>query len=57
MKALFIIDWIVDYISTPKMEVTPGQEFLYYLALSIIFVLSVVVCSVILKVIKWIKNK
>ena len=33
----FIIDWIVDYINTPKYEMTIGCEILFYAALAIIF--------------------
>ena len=57
MKALFIIDWICDYINTPKMEVTAGQEVLFYLALSIIFIAIVALISISWKVIEWIKNR
>ena len=33
----FIIDWIIDYIETPQIQQTPGQEVLFYAALAIIF--------------------
>ena len=34
---LFLIDWIMDYIETPQIQQTPGQEVLFYAALAIIF--------------------
>lgn len=34
--SIFFIDWIVDYINTPKYELTAGQESLFYIALLII---------------------
>lgn len=34
---LFLLDWIIDYIETPKIQQTPGQEVLFYAALAIIF--------------------
>lgn len=33
----FVIDWILDYINTPKYEMTIGCELLFYAALAIIF--------------------
>lgn len=57
MRALFLIDWIVDYINTPRMEITAGQEVLFYFALSIIFVGVVALISIIWKVINWINER
>lgn len=37
LMRFFIIDWIVDYINTPKYEMTIGCEILFYAALAIIF--------------------
>ena len=37
MIRFFIIDWILDYINTPKYEMTVGTEVLFYAALLIIF--------------------
>ena len=37
LMRFFIIDWIVDYINTPKYEMTVGCELLFYAALMIIF--------------------
>lgn len=37
MIKFFIIDWILDYINTPKYEMTVGTEVLFYAALIIIF--------------------
>ena len=34
---LFLLDWIIDYIETPEIQQTPGQEVLFYAALAIIF--------------------
>lgn len=56
MKAFFLFDWIEDYINTPQIQVTTGQEILFYLALSIIFLIVIgVICSV-WGVINWIKR-
>lgn len=57
MKAFFLFDWIEDYINTPKIEVTAGQEILFYLALAIIFLIVIgVICSV-WAVINWIRRR
>lgn len=56
-KAFFLIDWIVDYINTPKMEVSAGQEILCYTALSIIFLAIVGIVCVAWGMINWIKNR
>ena len=47
----FVIDWIVDYIETPKIQQTPGQEVLFYAALAIIFgaVLGVIFIGAMIK--------
>lgn len=37
MIRFFIIDWILDYVNTPKYEMTAGTEALFYAALLIIF--------------------
>ena len=39
MIRFFIIDWILDYVNTPKYEMTVGTESLFYAALLIIFAL------------------
>lgn len=47
----FIIDWIVDYVNTPKYEMTIGREILFYAALAIIFeaVLGVIFIGAMIK--------
>lgn len=47
----FVIDWIVDYINTPKYEMTISCELLFYAALAIIFgaVLGVIFIGAIIK--------
>ena len=39
MLSIFFIDWIVDYINTPQIEITAGQEALFYAAIAIIFLI------------------
>ena len=56
MRAFFLFDWIEDYINTPQIDLTAGQEILFYLALAIIFLIVLgVICSV-WTVINWIKG-
>ena len=51
LMRFFIIDWIVDYINTPKYEMTIGCEILFYAALAIIFgsVLGVIFIGALIK--------
>lgn len=51
LMRFFIIDWIVDYINTPKYEMTNGCEILFYAALAIIFgsVLGVIFIGAMIK--------
>jgi len=36
MSDMFIIEWLTDYMSTPKMDMTPEIEMLGLLAIGII---------------------
>lgn len=51
LMRFFIIVWIVDYINTPKYEMTMGCEVLFYAALAIIFgsVLGVIFIGAMIK--------
>lgn len=57
MLVLFLFDWIEDYINTPQLEITAGQEILYYLALAIIFVIVLSVICLVWTAINWIKER
>ena len=56
-RALFLFDWIEDYINTPQIELTAGQEILFYLALSIIFLIVIGVVCLVWAIINWIKAR
>lgn len=57
MLALFLIDWIVDYINTPELQQTPMQGILFVLAIGI-FVFSILgLCILIYLVYDYIKGR
>ena len=57
MLALFLIDWIVDYINTPEIQQTPAMCVLFYAALLIWSALIITVVTLIWALVDWIKGR
>lgn len=57
MLALFLIDWIVDYINTPEIQQTPAMCVLFYAALLIWSALFITVATLICALVDWIKGR
>ncbi|MEE3499530.1 MAG: hypothetical protein VZS12_10515 [Ruminococcus bromii] len=51
--AFFLIEWITDYINTPKIEQTPQQEILYYTAIAIWLAVLLTIYVIIANLISW----
>lgn len=51
--AFFLIEWITDYINTPKIEQTPQQEILFYAALAIWLTVLLTIYAIIANLISW----
>lgn len=57
MLRLFIIQWLLDYINTPKINMSLGTELLGILAIGIIAFLILGVVTVVMLIINYFKEK
>lgn len=57
MLRLFIIQWLLDYINTPKIEMSLSIELLGILAIGIIAFLILGVCTCVWLIIDYFKNR
>lgn len=51
--AFFLIEWITDYINTPKIEQTPKQGILFYTAIAIWSIVLLTIHVIIANLISW----
>ncbi len=57
LMRFFLIDWLLDYINTPKIEMSLGTELLGILAIGIIAFLILGVVTGIALIIQYFKNR
>lgn len=57
MLRLFIIQWLLDYINTPKIEMSLGTELLGILAMGIIAFAALGVVIALLLIINYFKER